>query len=268
MPLPRLIALDLDGTLLQSDGRIGERSARAIAEVRRRGSEVVLCTGRPPRGVSGYAEQLDLPIAIVYHGASIVDFAGGTTRILHQLGAEIALGVLRRMRSLHPEVRCGLEAAHGWYLDESSFRRRFANGGADRPRPDGVGPPEAFLGDGAIKLLFRHDTRTVEELAAGIADLEVYRTWSGPGLLEVMHPQVNKRSALERFAGERGLQQSEVAAFGDQYNDREMLCWAGCGVAMANGSAEARAAADRITASNDEEGVAQLLERWLETDGG
>lgn len=270
MTLPRLIALDLDGTLLTGDKRIGERSARAIRAVRDRGCEVVLCTGRPPRGVRAYAEALELPVAIVYNGASIVDFASGAAHNLHQLDRDTALTVLARMRRAHPGVLSGMETAYGWYLEEASFRRRRAVLDSEGlPPPDGVGPLEDFLRGTAIKLFFRHEQAGVEALSATVADLEVYRTWSGAALLEVMHPAVNKRVALERFALERGLARSEVAAFGDQHNDREMLAWAGCGVAMANAAPEARAAADRIAASNDDEGVAEVLEDWLRgADGG
>ena len=81
-----------------------------------------------------------------------------------------------------------------------------------------------------------------------------------------MHPAVNKRDALERLCQQLGLDRHQVAAFGDERNDREMLAWAGIGVAMANGSPETRAIADLVTASNDEDGVASVLEGWLDSE--
>ena len=270
MPLPKLIALDLDGTLLTGDKRIGFRAQRAIAALRDRGSEVVLCTGRPPRSVRAYAEALELPLAIVYNGASLIDFGSGEATHLHHLEAALALEVVERMRSAFPDILAGMETAHGWYLELESYRRRLpALVAAGLPHPDGVGPLENFVHGGVIKLLFRHETAGVAAMAAAIAGLDVYRTWSGEALLEVLHPEVNKRAALERLAAERGIAREQVAAFGDEHNDCEMLAWAGCGIAMANGSAAARAAADRVTASNDGDGVAIELEAWLQgTDGG
>jgi Cof subfamily protein (haloacid dehalogenase superfamily) len=270
VPLPRLIAIDLDGTLLTSDKRISDRSAAAIAAVRAAGARVLLCTGRPPRGVHGYAKTLALPLAVVYNGATTVDFASGSADHHHQLDEATARTVLARMNAAFPDLLAGMETAHGWYLETATYRERRPTLEAQGlPHPDGVGPLEGFVRGPVIKLFFRHPEIGVTELAEAIADLDVYRTWSGEALLEVMHSKVNKRDALARVAAALGVERSDVAAFGDERNDREMLAWAGCGVAMAGASAEIRADADRICAGNDDDGVAQTLEGWLrERSGG
>ncbi len=84
-----------------------------------------------------------------------------------------------------------------------------------------------------------------------------------PGLLEVIAKGVNKCAALARVAEGLGVSAPQVAAFGDEHNDKEMLAWAGLGVAMGNASAPAREAADFVTSSNDDDGVARVLETWL-----
>jgi Cof subfamily protein (haloacid dehalogenase superfamily) len=269
VPLPRLIAIDLDGTLLTSDKRISDRSAAAIAAARAAGAEVLLCTGRPPRGVRAYAQALSLPRAVVYNGATTVDFAADSAEHHHQLDEATARTVLARMHGAFPDLLAGMETAHGWYLEPATYRlRRPMLEAQGLPHPDGVGALDGFVRGPVIKLFFRHPERSVAELAAAIADLDVYRTWSGEALLEVMHPAVNKRDALVRVAAGLGVTRAEVAAFGDERNDREMLAWAGCGVAMAGASAEIRNGADLVCGDNDEDGVAQVLEDWLRGRAG
>ena len=268
MPLPRLIAIDLDGTLLTSDKRVSERSTAAIAAVRAAGSEVLICTGRPPRGVIAYAEALSLPRAIVYNGASTLDLERGDAEHHHQLDEGTALTALARLKGAHPELLAGMETAYGWFLEPETYRRRRPTlDAAGLPHPDGVGSLEDFVRGPVIKLFFRHPEIAAAELAERVADLPVYRTWSGEALLEVMHPSVNKRDALERVAAELGIDRADVAAFGDERNDREMLAWAGCGVAPATATAEILAVADRVCPGNDDDGVARTLEGWLREDG-
>ncbi len=262
---PRLIALDLDGTLLDAEHEVTPRAQRAIEGCTKQGIAVVLCTGRPPRMTHAFAEALGLELSIVYNGAS--RYHTGTEDCVHhhQLGSGEAEQVVQSIRKAEPGAGLGLETSEGWYLDEALYERareRFGPGGIQPP--DGVGPVESFLEHGAIKVFARHPKRTPAEMAVGLGDLPVYATWSGPGLLEVMHPEVNKRDALERLIAERGIKREDVAAFGDNHNDIQMLAWAGHGVATANASPETLAAADEVTAHHDEDGVALVLERWIE----
>lgn len=267
--LPRLVAVDLDGTLLGSDQRISPRNARALAALEARGCTVVLCTGRPPRLTRGYADELGLADAIVYNGASRYHARSGRSVHHHQLEREAALEAIARLRRTASGVLLGIETHHGWYLDPALFEtRRSRLEAAGMPLPDAVGAVEGFVRDAVIKIFARHPERNAAELASALDGLEVYATWSGPALLETMHPAVNKRDALRRFAAELGVPRERVAAFGDQRNDLEMLAWAGRGVAVANAPAEVRAAAGEATESNDDDGVARCVERWLEAAGG
>ena len=264
MDQPRLIALDLDGTLLDADRRITDRSGRVLQRAVTAGATVVLCTGRPPRMTHAYADELGLERSIVFNGASFVDQRDRTCVHHHVLSADEARAVVRQLREGAPGIGIGLETTEGWFLDSAMFEnRRIRLESEGLPPPNGVGDVEQFLGDGAIKVFARHPERSVDELTAALEGAVGYATWSGKYLLEVMHPAVNKRNALQRLCLELDLTSGDVAAFGDNHNDVEMLAWAGHGVAMANASEGAKAVASEVTASNTENGVAQVLERWF-----
>ena len=263
--LPKLVALDLDGTLLTSQGVLTERTACALRRLRAEGVRVVLCTGRPPRHTKLLAAELGLSeLVIAYNGAAVLNFTTGETIYRHQVPRALALEVIRTLRDRYPEVMLGLETHHGWYLDTALFElRRPVLEARGLAFPTAYGKAENFVRDAVIKILVRHPTLGAVELAEALSDLPVYATWSSRGLLEVMAEKTNKQETLAYLCEKWGIAPSEVAAFGDQNNDKEMLAWAGIGVAVANASDEAKAAADFVTNSNDEDGVAMVLERWL-----
>ena len=260
---PALIAIDLDGTLLRSDRRVSPRAKQAIAGLRDAGVDVTLCTGRPPRRVRAIAAELDLACAIVYQGSATYHAEGERTEVHRQLPRRVVLELIDGLRSALPDVMLALETDHGWYVDEALAASGHAAPCPGEDGPDGIGDVRGFVREGVIKLLVRHPTLDARGLDDALADTAVYRTWTTPELLEILCEDVNKQRTLAAYAAERGVSRERVAAFGDQHNDRQMLAWAGLGVAMANGSDEARAAADLVTGTNDEDGVAVLLEAWL-----
>lgn len=256
------MAIDLDGTLLHSDRTISERARSAIARLRAEGVDVMVCTGRPPRMVRSIAAELDLPRAIVFQGSATYHAEGDHVDVHRRVDPDVALQVLGRFRDRHPDALCALETEAGWYVDRALAE---AQGLADLPpekRPNGIGHVEDFVSDGVVKVLVRHRSCRAPTLAEAVTGLPVYHTWTTPDLLEVLSDGVNKQVALERYAREQGVSRERIAAFGDQHNDQEMLAWAGLGIAMANGSDEARFAADMVTGSNDDDGVATVLELW------
>jgi len=262
---PKLVALDLDGTLLTSRGSVTERTACALQRLRAKSVRVVFCTGRPPRHTKLLAAELGLSeLVITYNGAAVLNFTTGETTYRHQVPRELALQVIRTLRQQHPEVMLGLETHHGWYLDTPLFElRRPVLEARGLTFPTAHGRSEDFVQDAIIKLLVRHPIQGAVELAEALGDLPIYATWSSRGLLEVMAERTNKQETLAYLCEQWGIAPAEVAAFGDQNNDKEMLAWAGVGVAVANAADEAKAAADFVTGSNDEDGVARVLERWL-----
>lgn len=226
---------------------------------------LVLCTGRPPRYTRAIATQLGLDETVItYNGASIHNFQTNSAEHLQQLDADTAAQVIKHLRQTCPGTLAGLEARHGWYLDTAMYEQRKALlKQRGLPPPDGHGDALEFASQGAIKLLFRHPSLRARDLASKLAQLNVYTTWSSETLLEVQHAQVNKRAALEHLTAGLNIAASDVAAFGDQHNDTQMLTWAGCGVAMGNAAPEALAAANLVTSSNNDDGVARVLETWL-----
>lgn len=263
--LPRLVALDLDGTLLTSDKRLTSRGRAAVRELNRRGVRVVLCTGRPPRSSLGYAAELGLSEPyLCFNGAAVVDPAGGRMRVRHHLDPAVAGAALARLKAAFPGVTAALETDGGWFLDPGGGRSERLDARFGDDEPTAVGPIASRLDGGAIKLLASLDGVEARELAEAVRDLPLQRTWSSPSMLELLDPHVDKRSALEELCAELGVARAEVAAFGDQRNDMEMIAWAGIGVAMANASDAIRDAADLVAPANDADGVASVLEGWLE----
>ncbi len=261
---PKLVALDLDGTLLTRDKTVSPRNAAAVAGLLESGVGVVICTGRPPRTARVFAEALGLlDLGIVYNGGAIYSFAEDTALVRFDFPGAVAREAVRRLRAEHPGVMCGLEAASGWFVDTERYELLRRGAFPYETEPNGVGDVVAFIQAEVTKLLFWHPSETPEVLNETLADLPVHGTWSMPGLLEVVGPEVNKRAALERVAADMGLGAEDVAAFGDQHNDREMLAWAGFGVAMGNADGSVQALADWVTSDADADGVAEVIERWL-----
>ncbi len=204
---------------------------------------------------------------VCFNGAAVADPSGGALHVRHHLDPAAARTALGRLRKAFPELMAGLETDHGWYLDPALYRLRSSEARLGPEEPTGVGPVEDFLEGGAIKLFVRRQGTDAAALANVVDGLPLYRTWSSPTMLELLDPHVDKRGALQELCSGLGIDRSEVAAFGDQRNDVEMIRWAGIGVAVANAAPAAREAADLIVASNDADAVAQTLEEWLADAG-
>lgn len=266
---PRLVALDLDGTLLTSDKRISARARAAVQALDARGVAVMLCTGRPPRSARAYAAYLGLTgPSICYNGAALYHPSSDAVTVRHHLDPALARRAIDSLRGAFPGIHLGLETDHGWYLEPAVIALRETEARLGPEEPTGVGPLERFLDGGAVKLMASSRGRAAAELATAVADLPLKRTWSAGGLLELLDPRADKRTAVSEVSRGLGIDRHDVAAFGDQRNDVELLGWAGWGVAVANASEEARAVAEEITLSNDEDGVAVVLERWLHATSG
>ena len=139
------------------------------------------------------------------------------------------------------------------------------------PHEMGSHPLQAVLEALSLKFIVRSPLLSPRELMGELLALELEGfavTHSGAPFLEVLAPGVSKAWGVARLCERLGMAASEVLAFGDAMNDAELLRWAGRGVAMANAEPEALEAADEVTLSNDEDGVAAVIERLLETQGG
>ncbi|WP_068008615.1 HAD family hydrolase [Nocardia pseudobrasiliensis] len=266
---PKMVATDVDGTLIDEQERVTPRTRAAVAALVADGVPFVLATGRPPRWIAPVVEGLGhAPLSVCGNGAVIYDSAAD--RILHSttLDAESLAWIADLAERILPG--CGLaaervgasahDAATPQFVSSPEYEHAWLN-----PDDTQVARGEVFAAP-AIKMLIRlrgassADMRAaLEPQLRGRADI-TYST--NNGLIELSAPGITKAAGLAVVAERLGVQDTAIVAFGDMPNDVPMLRMAGHGVAMANAHAEARAAADEITASNSADGVAQVLERW------
>jgi Cof subfamily protein (haloacid dehalogenase superfamily) len=259
----RLVASDLDGTLLRPDETVSERTRRAVAAARDAGITVVLVSGRPPRNIGPLAERVGVGgIAICANGAVIWDLDSGTMVDSSPLAAEVATRLIHTLREAIPGALFAVE------LEDGFGREPGWSDGLRPVRPDALEADALELITGPVtKLLVRHpemDFAEFTERARHAVGDDAMVTWAGLRLVEISAAGVTKAFALERLCRRLGIDAAEVVAVGDMPNDRAMLAWAGTGVAVANATPEVLEAADEVTAANTDDGVALLLERILE----
>jgi Cof subfamily protein (haloacid dehalogenase superfamily) len=254
----RLAAIDLDGTLVRSDGTVSERSHAALQRAMRSGIEIVLITARGPHSVGELAAELGVRgEAICSNGAIVLDLATREAIRMRTIETEVALSLVHALRERLPGIVFAVERER--LAHEPGFEADWPLP-ADTPILDAV----ALLEEPAAKLILRHADHEVEVLVAvakEIAGESAFVSTSGGAYVEISAAGVNKASALAELCEGRRIAPDEVIAFGDQPNDVPMLTWAGRGIAVANAHPDVAAFADEVTASNDEDGVALVLER-------
>lgn len=260
-----MVALDLDGTLLRSDKRISLRVANAVRLAKERGVHVVLATARPPRTTRGIHRALGLDaVQINYNGALILDSRAGRTLLHQPVPARLVEKVVRFVRRIDPRIAVSVEILDKWYADHiggtlpEPARAEF--------NPHFVGPMEAFWHKPATKVMLHGspdslgrakaalDAKFGSKLAVNICD---------SNLVQIVHPEVDKAFALRHVAAHYGIARQNILAIGDALNDVGMIRWAGLGVAMSNGWPQVQAFAKAVVASNDRDGVAEAMERFV-----
>jgi Cof subfamily protein (haloacid dehalogenase superfamily) len=255
----RLVATDLDGTLLRADGSVSERTRAALALVEDAGATLVLATGRPPRWMRLVADQVGhRGFAVCSNGALVYDLHDERELSRTVLSPDIGLAVVEAVRRSLPDATFGVEHGHS-FGHEPAYEVLGDFGDVY------VGKVEELFGRPAVKLLIRHAGYEVDALAAKVreiaGDLAEY-TFSGKDpLIEVAVKGVTKAATLAVLCEQRGIDASEVVAFGDMPNDVGMLSWAGTSYAVGNAHPEVLAVVDHVTGTNEEDGVAQVLER-------
>jgi Cof subfamily protein (haloacid dehalogenase superfamily) len=266
----RMVACDLDGTIVCQDGTISTRTLAALAECERLGVHVVFVTGRPPRWMSSIVEMTGHQgLALCGNGAVVLNLATNEVVSSHGLSAEAVLETTARLRQHIPGITFALETLNGYRREPDYLPRHAAAVAAV------AGPLDELLADRpiVIKLLCRQGRAhygsldSDEMLAIARRELtglvEVVHSDPANCLLEISASGVTKASALAWLADQLGIPAADVVAFGDMPNDVPMLTWAGTGYAMADGHSEAIAAAAFQAPPCAEDGVAQVLERLL-----
>jgi Cof subfamily protein (haloacid dehalogenase superfamily) len=273
---PRLIATDLDGTLLRDDKSVSPRTVAALAAAEQAGIEVFFVTGRPARWMDVVSDHVHgHGLAICGNGAAVVDLHGGPGAHrfvkVRELARANALDAVRLLREAAPGTMFAVEQTYGFHQEPDYPKMHLE-------RPDTLAPAEELLAEGSVtaaepvlKILAFHPELdpdaflTLARLAVG--DRATVTRSSPSALLEISGPGVSKASTLALCCAERGISHEEVIAFGDMPNDVEMLTWAGRSYAMGNAHPDVLAAASGRTAGNNEDGVAVVIERVLAEQG-
>ncbi|MFE3441832.1 HAD family hydrolase [Nocardia sp. NPDC059180] len=269
LPKPELVASDVDGTLIDPEERVTARTKAAVGALVADGVPFVLATGRPPRWIGPVVDGLGFaPLCVCGNGAVIYDSAAD--RVLNSRTLDI--DTLAWIADLAEEVLpgCGLAAervgasAHDavtpQFVSSPEYEHAWLN-------PDDTAVARHEVIDApAIKMLIRLPGARSGEMLRALAPLVGDRadiTYSTDhGLVELSAPGVTKASGLVLVAERLGVDPAAAIAFGDMPNDIPMLTLAGRGVAMANAHPDALAAANEVTTTNAEDGVARVLERW------
>lgn len=274
----RLVALDLDGTLLNRELAIPPAAAEVLQKVRERGVHVILVTGRMHCSALPYARELGLSTGplISYNGALVKDVATGETHAHWPLSLEIAREITSFLydRGLQPHVHIDDRVyVHARTVQTDVYSR------ISRVEAIAVGDLRDFLREtgekarGAdanpavpTKMVLVEDEEVItgiQEVMSGTFGDRVYITRSYPFFLEMMSREASKAKALRFVAGNLGVSREMILAMGDGWNDMDMLAYAGCGVAMAHAPPEVRARACRVAPADPESGVARVLEELV-----
>jgi HAD superfamily hydrolase (TIGR01484 family) len=267
---PRLVATDVDGTLLDPDDRVTPRAAAVIGRLVAAGVGFVLVTGRPPRWIPPVIAQLDVArLAVCANGAVLYDAVDDRVLWSRTLTPDTLVKLAEATAEVLPGSGLAVErvgasaedSSVAQFVAEPDYVHAWAN--ADHTPAERAD----LLTHPAVKMLARAPGLSSDAMVAmltpvvgHLADL----TFSHPrGLVEMSPPGVTKATGLAEVARRLGLSPDDVVAFGDMPNDLEMLRWAGHGVAMGNAHPALRDVADEVTATNADDGLAVVLERWF-----
>jgi hydroxymethylpyrimidine pyrophosphatase-like HAD family hydrolase len=258
MTLPRLVATDLDGTLLDDQGRLTDRSEQVLLRLQRLGVRVVIVTARPLRWMDELWARVGggRGVGIVSNGAITYDIGSRQVLDLHGIPAEVGLPMVEAIREAAPGTAFALECLGG-------YRREPAYVDLDPTPPDmRVGDLAVLWDEPAAKVLAQHLTLDPDDFRARVIDAvgaSATPTWTTDRLMEISAVGVTKGGALAALCERWGIGADEVVAFGDMPNDIPMLTWAGTSYAVANGHETVLAAADHVAPRNSEDGVAVTL---------
>lgn len=266
----KLVAIDIDDTLLNPEGKLAKETIDAVKKVTQKGIKVVLCTGRPLAGVVGFLEQLgisgDDQYVITYNGA-IIETVSGKRLAQHTLTFDdyIAADKLSYELNVHYNI---LDDESRIYTSNKDVGRVTVIQAAENNEGLFVRNPEEMSRDLTVsKIMFVDEPEVLDAQMINIQkifDDSYYVVRSLPEFLEVLNKKANKGNALTDLIAELGLKEEEVMAMGDQHNDLTMFAVAGTTVAMGNAIPELKEAATYVTESNANHGVAVALDHYVD----
>lgn len=260
----KLIASDLDGTIVARDGTISERTRQAFIAARESGIHIVFVTGRPFRWLTPIIESFGgLGTVICSNGALLYDLERDEVIWSRTLSAATARKAAQIVLNHEPHASFAAETTKGLHLG-AGFAER-----AHTPEADQLDLNSELLDqEGIVKFLARSSRLGIEDFYAAVAPdlrhlLSVTHSAFNMSLLEMAHVDIHKANTLGEYCRRLGIKPAEVMAFGDMPNDIQMLEFAGHGYAMASGHPQALACAQHVAPPLDQDGVAQIIEELL-----
>ncbi|SMB85509.1 hypothetical protein SAMN00017405_1646 [Desulfonispora thiosulfatigenes DSM 11270] len=258
----KLVAIDLDDTLLNEDRVISQRSKNIIKESILKGVLVTFATGRMFKSALPYALEIGLTIPLITYQGALVKYADGREISHLPLSLDLAKDVVNfiRPKGIHMNLYYSDDLyvfeVNKWaehYAKMTQVPINILNSLEEKP----IAP---------TKIVLMGDSNELEGLNEGLkAEFGGHTnlTRSKPHLLEISHPEATKGMALKRLAESMNIKREQVIAIGDELNDLDMIEYAGCGVAIGNACDELKQVADIITLSNEDDGVAAILEKLI-----
>ena len=278
----RLLATDLDGTLLRSDGTVSDHTRAALHRAEAAGLLIAFATGRPPRWLHDIAEATGYTgVAVAANGAVLYDLATETVITEHVLSTQLLLEITAKLREAFPKILFAVEYGDNPHRSEPPFgtfgyEPGYIHDWEISPARDTHGrkiPPPlvaelaTVISQGGVKLLAKDREADIDGFMEAPTELlngQATVTHSSLGLLEIGAVGITKASGLAYVADMHEIAQADVAAVGDMPNDIPMLQWAGHSYAMGNAHPSVRAVAQhRLTATNDDDAVADLIDKLL-----
>jgi Cof subfamily protein (haloacid dehalogenase superfamily) len=273
-PAFRLLALDIDGTLLRSDKTISARTLAALDAARAGGAHLVLVTGRRYPAARRVAETIGGRLDLVLHNGALI-FENGEVLRRRLLPRETARKAVRagRARGADPVVHCGAGGEGRLLVEGIAPSNTLLVYYLDKSNPDVVTVPdlEAALAEDPLQVMFGGGipemTALIPHLQGALgASAKIERTLYphvGVGILDVLEPTVGKAEAVSFLQDRWGVGAAQTLAIGDNWNDHEMLAEAGLGFVMGNADRELCALGLPVLPTNDEDGVAVAIERHV-----
>ncbi|MCM3088146.1 hypothetical protein SAMN04488127_2291 [Bhargavaea ginsengi] len=262
-----LIVLDLDGTLLTDEKVISDKTEQTLRAARQAGHQVMIATGRPYRASEPYYRQLNLDVPIVnFNGAFVHHPADRSWKPFHEpISLPVVGEVVEALQdfNVHNVVAEVMDDVYIHRHDEK-LMNIFTMG---EPSVT-VGDLRSYLKDNPTSLLIHPEQEDQDKIRQHLADVHAevidHRRWGAPWhVIEVIRHGLNKAVGISKVAGWLDIPQERIIAFGDEDNDYEMIEYAGTGVAMGNAINGLKSIADEVTGTNNEDGIAAVLEERL-----
>lgn len=271
----RFIALDIDGTLLNSRFEVSAANRQAIKEVTQRGVEVALVTGRRYDFAMPVARQIDAPLTMIVNNGALVRTKDGQTLLRHLLPRDTAKKVIRATQPWRSATIVVFDRpqANQMILESIDWDDPKRGGYYSRNREflATAVPLESCLDEDPIQVMYTGEVATMREAETTLRNVQFAEDFTLAvtvyedrdfAMLDVIRAGTTKGTTLAQWTAHRGIAPQEILAIGDNHNDLEMLSFAGTAVVMDNCVPELKQRGWHVTRSNDEDGVAAAIERF------